>query len=60
VCAQRPLRWREIQGGICIDLDRQHINYDKKLLKSPKQLFSSLVELDPDGHVQLIHKTAHE
>ncbi|KAH8586238.1 hypothetical protein B0O99DRAFT_644911 [Bisporella sp. PMI_857] len=60
VCAKRPLRWREIQGALSINLDQQHIDYDKKLLASPKELFGSLVELDSDGTVQLIHATARE
>jgi hypothetical protein len=54
------LRWREIQGAISINMEQQHIDYDRKLLDSPKDLFASLVELESDGTVQLIHVTARE
>jgi hypothetical protein len=41
-------------------MDQQQIDYERKLLESPKELFASLVELDYDGIVQLIHETARE
>jgi hypothetical protein len=42
------------------DMDQQQIDYERKLLESPKELFASLVELEYDGTVQLIHETARE
>ncbi|CAG8962046.1 hypothetical protein HYFRA_00005088 [Hymenoscyphus fraxineus] len=60
VWAKRPLRWREIQGAISIDTEQQKIDHDTKLAESPTELFASLVELEPDGTVQLIHETARE
>jgi hypothetical protein len=60
VWAKRPLRWREIQGAISLDTDQQIVDYNRKLADSPKDLFASLVELEPDGTVQLIHETARE
>lgn len=60
VWAKRPLRWREIQGAMSIDMEQQKIDYDRKLVDSPKELFASFVELDADGTVQLIHETARE
>ncbi|KAI9683271.1 MAG: hypothetical protein M1822_006136 [Bathelium mastoideum] len=60
VCAQRPLQWREIQGAICIDIDQQCVNYDRSLVDSPKALFASLVELEDDGTVDLVHGSARE
>ena len=60
VCAKRPLRWREIQGAICIDLDQQNVDWDKRFLDSPKELFASLVELQYDGTIELVHQTVHE
>ncbi|KAI9654109.1 MAG: hypothetical protein M1821_006820 [Bathelium mastoideum] len=60
VCAQRPLQWREIQGAFCIDIDQQCINYDRSLVDSPKALFASLVELEDDGTVNLVHESARE
>ena len=41
-------------------MEQQHIDYDRKLADSPKELFASLVELESDGTVQLIHETARE
>jgi hypothetical protein len=41
-------------------MEQQHIDYDRKLLDSPKELFASLVELEFDGTVQLIHETTRE
>ncbi|KAI0123678.1 hypothetical protein BJ170DRAFT_640053 [Xylariales sp. AK1849] len=60
VCAKRPLRWREIQGAVSIDLDSQDIDVDKRLLEMPKGLFSSLVEVQADDTVELIHGTARD
>jgi hypothetical protein len=60
VCAKRPLRWREIQGAICIDMEQQLVDYDKQLLDSPKGLFAALVEMQADGTVELVHGTARE
>ena len=60
VCARRPLRWREIQGAICIDLENQHVDYNRAISDTPKGLFASLVELRVDGTVELVHGTARE
>ncbi|KAL9082920.1 MAG: hypothetical protein Q9165_008738 [Trypethelium subeluteriae] len=60
VCAQRPLQWREIQAAVCIDIDQQDLNYDRSLLDSPKALFASLVELEDDRTVNLVHESARD
>jgi hypothetical protein len=64
VCAQRPLKWREIQGAVCIDLDadleQQQFDSSRELLDPPKALFASLVEVDDEGTVDLIHDSARE
>ncbi|KAK3389796.1 hypothetical protein B0H63DRAFT_104197 [Podospora didyma] len=60
VCAQRPWRWREIQAAICINMEDQCLDYSDKLLESPTGLFASLVELQSDGTVELVHETARE
>jgi hypothetical protein len=60
VCARRPLRWREIQGIVCIDLENQHVDYNREIPDSPQGLFASLVELQADGTVDLVHGTARE
>ncbi|KAI8631124.1 hypothetical protein F5Y19DRAFT_473523 [Xylariaceae sp. FL1651] len=59
-CARRPLRWAEIQGAVCIDLDNQNVDHNKKISDSPKGLFASLVELQKDDTVKLVHETARE
>jgi hypothetical protein len=41
-------------------MEQQHIDYNRKLSDSPKELFASFVELEFDGTVQLIHETARE
>jgi hypothetical protein len=41
-------------------MEQQHIDYDRQLSDSPKELFASFVELESDGTVQLIHETARE
>jgi hypothetical protein len=43
-----------------INIEQQHIDHDTKLSESPKELFASLIELESDGTVQLIHETARE
>ncbi|KAI1871350.1 uncharacterized protein JN550_004795 [Neoarthrinium moseri] len=60
VCAQRPLRWYEIQGALCIDTESQHINHDREIADSPKGLFASLVEVRGDGAAELVHGSARE
>lgn len=59
-CAKRPLRWRELQAAVSIDLENQKIDFNKKLSGSPKDLFASLIELKEDGTVELVHGTARE
>lgn len=60
VCARRPLRWREIQGAISLDLERQRVDYDKGIAESPKGLFASIVKIQADDTVELVHGTARE
>ncbi|KAI0010504.1 hypothetical protein F4779DRAFT_577169 [Xylariaceae sp. FL0662B] len=59
-CAPRPLRWREIQAVVSLDIENQDVNHERRLLDSPKDLFASLVELQPDDTVELIHSTARD
>ncbi|OTA61606.1 hypothetical protein K449DRAFT_370870 [Hypoxylon sp. EC38] len=60
VCAPRPLRWREIQGAMSLDIEKQEINHECRLLDSPKDLFASFIEVRPNDTVELIHGTARE
>lgn len=60
VCAQRPLKWHEIQGAACIDLEAEDIAHNRKLINPPNGLFASLVEVREDGTVELVHETARK
>ncbi|KAI1769276.1 hypothetical protein GGR53DRAFT_473750 [Hypoxylon sp. FL1150] len=60
VCAPRPLRWREIQAAVCLDLDNQDVNDNRRLRGSPKDLFEALVEVQANDTVELIHNSARE
>ncbi|KAJ2988150.1 hypothetical protein NUW58_g4128 [Xylaria curta] len=59
-CARRPLKWVEVQGAVCVDLDNQVVDHDKMLLDSPKGLFASLIEVGEDDTVELVHETARD
>jgi hypothetical protein len=59
VCAKRPLRWHEIQGMKAINLDEQNIDHEQQSFRvAPKDLCESLVEVRPDGGLELVHLTA--
>lgn len=60
MCAPRPLRWREIQAVVCLDLDNQEVNDNRQLRDSPKDLFEALVEVQLNDTVELIHGSARE
>ncbi|KAI1130797.1 hypothetical protein F5Y10DRAFT_275838 [Nemania abortiva] len=59
-CARRPLKWAEVQGVVCLDLENQVIDHARMLSDSPKGLFASLIEIKEDGTVELIHETARD
>lgn len=59
ICAKRPLKWHEIQGARCINLDKQTIDWDRRQFRvDSKELCGALVEVRPDGTVELVHLTA--
>ncbi|KAG5663177.1 hypothetical protein KAF25_001113 [Fusarium avenaceum] len=67
VAAQRPLRWREIQGFFCIDSSVGEIDYEnKRLRKSCKDLCGALVDVHQDMSessvsedlIRIVHPTA--
>ncbi|KAH7330241.1 hypothetical protein BKA65DRAFT_55430 [Rhexocercosporidium sp. MPI-PUGE-AT-0058] len=71
ICAQRPLRWREIQSRFCIDPSTETANAQKKPIKSCKRLCGSLVEVqtvEPIGglksegevEIEIVHPSAKE
>ncbi|KAG4435756.1 hypothetical protein IFR05_008770 [Cadophora sp. M221] len=69
ICAERPLRWREIQSRFCIDPEIGNANTQKKPVKSCKHLCGSLVEVqtieltggvESEGEVEMVHPSAKE
>ncbi|KAF1956409.1 hypothetical protein CC80DRAFT_446319 [Byssothecium circinans] len=58
VCAKRPLKWREIQCAVAINLDEQTINWEQdRFVVDSKELCGSLVEVRTDDTVDLVHHT---
>lgn len=69
ICAERPLRWKEIQSHFSIDVQSETANPKSRLLKTGKQYCGSLVEISrtgeprpqgpgPDDVLELVHETA--
>ncbi|RTE83814.1 hypothetical protein BHE90_001666 [Fusarium euwallaceae] len=59
VCAKRSLKWHEIQILKSIDLDEESVEVERnKFRVGPKDLCESLVEIQPDGTLELVHVTA--
>ncbi|KAF2116189.1 hypothetical protein BDV96DRAFT_645526 [Lophiotrema nucula] len=59
VCSRRPLKWREIQCAVSIDLEEQTVDWKRKrIVFDPKDMFGSLVEVQADDTVKLVHYSA--
>lgn len=59
VCAKRPLKWREIQCAVAIDVDGQTVDWDRRRFSvDSKELCGSLAEIHSDGTLNLVHHTA--
>ena len=58
VCAKRPLKWYEIQGAIAVDLESGSLSPKRQFQEDGKDLCASLVEINPDQSVTLVHSTA--
>jgi len=59
VCAKRPMKWREIQCAVSIDIEEQVVDWDRKQFSvDSKDLCGSLVEVHADGTVNIVHHTA--
>jgi hypothetical protein len=59
VCAKRPLKFHEIQTMKSINLERRAIEFEQRRFRvDPKDLCESLVEVRPDGSIELVHLTA--
>lgn len=59
VCAKRSLKWHEIQILKSINLDKRsaEVEWDRFRVTA-KDLCGSLVEIQPDGTLELVHVTA--
>ncbi|KAL1615551.1 hypothetical protein SLS54_008956 [Diplodia seriata] len=58
LCAKRPLRWHEIQGAMCLDLDESSFDPDRRLVRGLKHFCGSLVEVRHGGTISFVHLTA--
>ncbi|KAK6062398.1 zinc finger protein [Seiridium cupressi] len=62
VCAKRPIKWYEIQGALCIDLQndsgREVDIQARRFRETPKDLCASLVKFRKDQTVEFVHPTA--
>lgn len=54
----RPLKWREIQCAVSTDPDAGIVDHDQRFAVGPKDICGSLVELQSDGSLHLVHTTA--
>ncbi|KAI8665602.1 C2H2-type domain-containing protein [Fusarium sp. Ph1] len=58
-CSKRPLKWHEIHSLESVNLDERSVEVEQnKFRVSAKDLFESLVEIQPDGTLELVHVTA--
>lgn len=60
ICARRPLKWYEFQGGIfSIDTGSQTVDFeDRRLRVTGRDLCGSLIEMRPGNTIELVHRTA--
>jgi hypothetical protein len=59
VCAKRTIKWHEIQGAQSLDLSSRDCNFHERSFRlDAKDLCGSLVEVRPNGTVELVHTTA--
>ncbi|CAI7613090.1 unnamed protein product [Penicillium pancosmium] len=59
VCAKRPLEWREIQAAVAIDIEGETVDFHgRQWMVTAKDLCGSLVEIQSDGSLDLVHTTA--
>ncbi|THY14037.1 hypothetical protein D6D02_04461 [Aureobasidium pullulans] len=59
-CAKRPLKWYEVQGAMSIDIEESSVNHARELKETAKDLCASLVEINSDNTVVLVHTTAKQ
>ena len=51
--------WHEIQGAISIDVGEKSLDFEAGQLRvDSKELCGSLIEVHPEGAIELVHPTA--
>ena len=59
VCAKRPLKFHEVQTMKSINLKKRAVEFGRRHFRvDPKDLCESLVDVRPDGSIELVHLTA--
>ena len=59
VCAKRPLKWREIQAAVSMDVDEQTIDFEGMGLRGRVEDYcGSLIQVHSGDRVELVHTTA--
>ncbi|OHE92072.1 hypothetical protein CORC01_12653 [Colletotrichum orchidophilum] len=61
-CAHRPLKWHEIQAIIAYDLEKDEIDFNRRMIrrKNINKLLGSLVDVLPGDEIRLMHSTAKD
>jgi GPI inositol-deacylase, winged helix domain len=59
VCAKRPLKWREIQAAVSMDVQNQMIDFEGMSLRGSVEGYcGSLIQVLSGDRVELVHTTA--
>ncbi len=58
ICCRRPLRWRELQSAISINLADRDLDSARRLPMHVKDICGSLVEVLAGDRVEFVHITA--
>lgn len=59
VCANRPLKWHEMQSILSYDHNKQIVDFDNEMLRENVQKYlGSLIHVLDGEHIRIIHSTA--
>ncbi|KAI1128502.1 hypothetical protein F5Y10DRAFT_292051 [Nemania abortiva] len=58
ICCRRPLRWRELQAAISINIADCSVDVTRRSVVHVQEMCGSLVEVSPDGRIDFVHMTA--
>ncbi|KAE8443985.1 hypothetical protein EG329_001209 [Mollisiaceae sp. DMI_Dod_QoI] len=59
VCAKRPLKLHEVQTMKSINLEQRTVEFERRRFRvDPKDLCETLVDVRPDGSIELVYLTA--